>query len=47
MTDNVAHLILEQLKVLRNELRDFQAEMRSELETVKTRLGSLELSSAP
>jgi len=42
MTDNVEHLILEHLKALRNELRDFKAQATSDLSLIKLRLTSLE-----
>jgi chromosome segregation ATPase len=42
MTENVESLILEHLKALRNQLRDFKADIRSDTELVKARLNSLE-----
>lgn len=42
MTDDTAHLILEHLTVLRNELRDFKREIREAFQDVKHRLSSLE-----
>ena len=42
MTENVENLILEHLKALRNELRDFRADTSDNLMQVKARLQSLE-----
>ena len=42
MTENVENLILEHLKALRNELRDFRADTSDNFMQVKARLQSLE-----
>ena len=42
MTENVENLILEHLKALRNELRDFRADTSDNFMQVKPRLQSLE-----
>ncbi len=42
MTENVEHLIIEHLKALRNELREFRARHEQDLTEVKTRLSALE-----
>jgi predicted nuclease with TOPRIM domain len=42
MTDSVENLILEHLKALRNELRDFKTESMADLAMIKQRLTSLE-----
>ncbi len=42
MTDNVENLILEHLRLLRNELRDFRTETTADLAMIKQRLTSLE-----
>jgi len=42
MTENVENLILEHLKALRNELRDFKNEATADLAMIKQRLTSLE-----
>lgn len=41
MTDNVESLILERLRLLRNELRDFRTETTADLAMIKQRLTSL------
>ncbi len=42
MNDNIENLLLEHLKALRNELRDFRAKTEDEFSEVKLRLSSLE-----
>lgn len=42
MTDNVDNLIIEHLKAIRNELRDFRQEAREEFGILKMRINSLE-----
>ena len=42
MSDNVEDLILEHLKALRIELRDFKSESMADLALIKQRLTSLE-----
>jgi|APFre7841882630_1041343.scaffolds.fasta_scaffold259240_2 predicted nuclease with TOPRIM domain len=42
MTENVEYLILEHLKAIRNELRDFKTEATADLAMIKQRLTSLE-----
>jgi uncharacterized coiled-coil DUF342 family protein len=42
MTEDVDNLLLEHLKSLRNELRDFRNEFHSETENLKHRMSSLE-----
>ena len=42
MTDNVENLILEHLRALRNELRDFKIQAMADLTMIKQRLTSLE-----
>ena len=42
MTDPVDNLLLEHLKALRNELRDFRNEFHVETENLKHRMSSLE-----
>ncbi len=47
MTEYVENLILEQLKALRNEVRDFRQENREEFGALKNRIETrLELASA-
>jgi len=41
MTENVDHLILEHLKALRNEMREFRSETSDNFEQLKTRVQSL------
>ena len=42
MTEDVDNLLLEHLKPLRNELRDFRNEFHTETENLKHRMSSLE-----
>lgn len=42
MSDSVENLILEHLKALRNEMRDFKSESMADLALIKQRLTSLE-----
>lgn len=42
MTSNVENLILEMLKAVRNELKDFRSRFEDEMREVKARLTSLE-----
>jgi archaellum component FlaC len=42
MTDEIDNLLLEHLKALRNELRDFRNEFHSETDNLKHRMSSLE-----
>ncbi len=42
MTENVENLLLEHLKALRNELREFRNEFHSETENLKQRMSALE-----
>jgi predicted nucleic acid-binding Zn-ribbon protein len=42
MADNIENLLLEHLKPLRNELRDFRNEFHSETENLKHRMSALE-----
>jgi len=42
MTDEIDSLLLEQLKALRNELREFRSEFQTETENLKSRMSSLE-----
>jgi uncharacterized coiled-coil DUF342 family protein len=42
MTEDVDNLLLEHLKSLRNELRDFRNEFHTETENLKHRMSSLE-----
>lgn len=42
MTEKIENLILEHLKILRNDLRDFKTETIEELKMIKHRLTSLE-----
>ena len=42
MTDESGNIVIEHLNALRNELRDFRHEARSEFETMKMRLNSVE-----
>lgn len=42
MADNVENLILEHLKALRNDLREFKAEAMADLSMIKYQLTSLE-----
>lgn len=42
MTDNVENLVLEHLRIIRNDIRDFREESRQEFQLIKLRLSSLE-----
>ena len=42
MADETSNIIIEHLKALRNELRDFRQEARNEFETLKMRINSVE-----
>jgi len=42
MTDEIDSLLLEHLKALRNELREFRSEFQTETENLKSRMSSLE-----
>lgn len=42
MTEDIDNLLLEHLKALRNELRDFRNEFHSETENLKHRMSALE-----
>jgi len=42
MADNVDNLLLEHMKALRNELREFRNEFHDETENLKHRMSSLE-----
>lgn len=42
MTAEIENLLLEHLKALRNDLRDFRLRMEDDLKDVKLRLASLE-----
>ncbi len=42
MTDKVENLILEHLKALRNELRDFRARHEQDMDDLKFRLATIE-----
>lgn len=42
-TDNI---VIEHLKALRNELRDFKTDVRNDLDTIKSRLSSIEVQMA-
>ena len=42
MTDNVENLLLEHLKALRNEMREFRNEFHTESENLKQRMSALE-----
>ena len=44
MTDEIDNLVLEHLKPLRNELREFRSEFQTETENLKSRMSSLETS---
>ncbi|MHB0887245.1 hypothetical protein [Acidithiobacillus sp.] len=43
MTDNMENLVLEHLKAIRNELRDFRTRFDEEMDDIKTRLSGLEM----
>ena len=40
--EEMDNIIIEHLKALRNELKDFRQETREELQTIKIRLNSIE-----
>ncbi|MHB8247265.1 MAG: hypothetical protein ACYDCX_00010 [Acidithiobacillus sp.] len=42
MTDNTENLVLEHLKAIRNELRDFRNRFDDEMDDIKTRISGLE-----
>ena len=42
MTDEIDSLLLEHLKALRNDLREFRSEFQTETENLKSRMSSLE-----
>lgn len=42
MTDNTENLVLEHLRALRNELRDFRTKTENEFQDVKLRLSAIE-----
>lgn len=42
MADNIEYLILEQFRLLRNQMTGFQTEMRQEFGDVKHRINRLE-----
>ena len=42
MADNVENLVLEHLRLLRNEVRDQGAKMDEQFQTIRLRLGSIE-----
>lgn len=42
MTDEKNNLVLEHLKAIRNELRDFRGRFDDEMDDLKTRISSLE-----
>lgn len=42
MTESVENLVLEHLKALRNELRDFRSEFHIEADNLKMRLSAVE-----
>ncbi len=42
MTDETSNIIIEHLKALRNDLRDFRQETRTEFETLKLRINAVE-----
>ena len=42
MTENIEHLILEQFRVIRNQIEGLQTEMRNEFGDVKHRINRLE-----
>ena len=42
MNENIDNIIIEHLKALRNELREFRSETREELQIIKMRINSLE-----
>lgn len=42
MSENIDNIIIEHLKSLRNELKEFRSETREELQIIKMRINSLE-----
>jgi hypothetical protein len=42
MADETSNLVLEHLKAIRNELRDFRGRFDDEMDDLKTRMSSLE-----
>lgn len=42
MTDQTENIIIEHLKALRNEIKEFRQEARTEFETLKLRINSVE-----
>lgn len=42
MTDNVENLVLEQLKGLRNDLKEFRGRYEGDMDDLKARMSSLE-----
>lgn len=46
MGTEMDNIILEHLKALRNELKEFRSETREDLQKIKMRLNSLERSNA-
>ncbi|MGC8591216.1 hypothetical protein [Acidithiobacillus sp.] len=42
MTDNTENLVIEHLKAIRNELRDFRNRFDDEMDDIKTRISGLE-----
>lgn len=42
MTDNIENLVLEHLKALRNELRDFRTKTENEFQDLRLRFSELE-----
>lgn len=42
MADEIDNLVLEHLKAIRNELRDFRSRFDDEMDDLKTRMSSLE-----
>jgi len=46
MSENIEYLILEQFRVLRNQIEGLQTEMRQEFSDVKYRINRLELAVA-
>ncbi len=42
MTDNTENLVIEHLKAVRNELRDFRNRFDDEMDDIKTRISGLE-----
>ncbi len=42
MSTEIDNIIIEHLKALRNELKEFRSETREDLQTIKMRLNSLE-----